>query len=68
MLALKVIQTIAAKVDINKIAIQAINTPTRGENTSKNEVLEVKIPSGKQIGELMHAARVNAVDKLLKNL
>jgi tRNA nucleotidyltransferase (CCA-adding enzyme) len=51
----------AMKNAINNIAAKAINTPARGENASKNEVLEAKSITGKQIGELIHAARVQAV-------
>ena len=50
---------------INKIALQEINTRATGENTNKKEALEVKITSGKQIGELLHAARVLAVSQML---
>jgi tRNA nucleotidyltransferase (CCA-adding enzyme) len=67
--SLQAAQTVTAdlvmKSAINNIAVQTINTPARNENASKNEVLEAKIPSGKQIGELIHAARVRAVEKLI---
>jgi tRNA nucleotidyltransferase (CCA-adding enzyme) len=63
-------QTVTAEIvmknAINNKAVQAVNTPARSENASKNEVLEAKIPSGKQIGELIHAARVKAVEKKLQ--
>jgi tRNA nucleotidyltransferase (CCA-adding enzyme) len=58
-------QTVNIENAMNKIAHQAINTPARNENASKNEVLEAKTLSGKQIGELIHAARVRAVEKLI---
>jgi tRNA nucleotidyltransferase (CCA-adding enzyme) len=68
--SLQAAQTVTAdlvmKSAINNIAVQAINTPARNENASKNEVLEAKAPSGKQIGELIHAARVKAVEKELQ--
>jgi tRNA nucleotidyltransferase (CCA-adding enzyme) len=70
--SLQAAQTVTAdsamKSAINNIAVQAINMPARTENTSKNEVnqsLEAKSISGKQIGELIHAARVKAVEKAL---
>jgi tRNA nucleotidyltransferase (CCA-adding enzyme) len=66
--SLQAAQTVTAENAINNIAIQAINTPAIRENTSKIELLEAKTPSGKQIGELIHAARVNVVDKLWKSL
>jgi len=68
--SLQVAQTVTAdsamKSAINNIAVQAINTPDRSENTSKNEVLEAKSITGKQIGELIHTARVQAVEKELQ--
>ena len=64
--SLQAAQTVTAENAINSIAIQAVNTLARGENISKNEVLEAKTPSGKQIGELIHAARVQAVEKELQ--
>jgi tRNA nucleotidyltransferase (CCA-adding enzyme) len=66
--SLQAAQTVTAENAINSIAAESINTPARSENTSKSELLEAKTPSGKQIGELMHAARVKAVEKeLLRN-
>ena len=59
--SLQAAQTVTSENAINNIAIQAINTPARSENTSINEVLEAKSISGKQIGELMRTARVQAV-------
>jgi tRNA nucleotidyltransferase (CCA-adding enzyme) len=68
--SLQVAQTVTAenaiKTAINNIAVQAINTPARGQNDTVNEPLEAKTVSGKQIGELMHAARVQAVEKVLR--
>jgi tRNA nucleotidyltransferase (CCA-adding enzyme) len=58
---------IAMKSAINKIATQLVNTPARGENTSKTEILEAKSISGKQIGEMIHAERVKAVSKSLES-
>ena len=63
--SLQAAQTVTSENAINNIAIKAINTPARSENASKNEVLEAKSITGKQIGELMHAARVKAVEKEL---
>jgi tRNA nucleotidyltransferase (CCA-adding enzyme) len=63
--SLQAAQNITAENAINNIAIQAINTPARSENASKNGVLEAKSITGKQIGELMHAARIQAVEKLI---
>jgi tRNA nucleotidyltransferase (CCA-adding enzyme) len=63
--SLQAAQAVTSENAINSIAVQAVNTTARGENTSKNEVLEVKTVSGKQIGELIHAARVQAVEKEL---
>ena len=66
--SLQAAQTVTAENAINNIAAQAINTPAIGENISKNEVnelLETKSITGKQIGELIHAARVQAVRKSL---
>ena len=51
---------------MNNIAIKSTNTPAISENASKNEVLEAKSITGKQIGELIHAARVRAVEKELQ--
>jgi tRNA nucleotidyltransferase (CCA-adding enzyme) len=65
MQSLQAAQTVTAENAINNIATKAINTPTRSENASKNEALEAKTISGKQIGELIHAARVQAVEKLI---
>ncbi len=62
--SLQAAQTVTAENAINNIAVKAINTPSISENASKSELLEAKTPSGKQIGELMHAARVRAVEKL----
>ena len=59
--SLQAAQTVTSENAINNIAIKAINTPARSENASKNEVLEAKPISGKQIGELMRTARVQAV-------
>jgi tRNA nucleotidyltransferase (CCA-adding enzyme) len=68
--SLQAAQTITAENAINNIAVQAMNTQARSENTSKNEVKDesekAKTISGKQIGELMHAARVKAVEKELQ--
>ncbi len=64
--SLQAAQTVTSENAINNIAIKAINTPARSENASKNEVLEAKSITGKQIGELMHAARVKAVEKELQ--
>jgi tRNA nucleotidyltransferase (CCA-adding enzyme) len=72
--SLQAAQTVTAdivmKSAINNIAAKAINTPTISENTSKNEVKgeseKAKTISGKQIGEMMHAARVKAVEKELQ--
>jgi tRNA nucleotidyltransferase (CCA-adding enzyme) len=58
-------QTVTADNAINNMAVQAVNTSGRSENASKNEALEAKSISGKQIGELIHAARVQAVEKLI---
>jgi tRNA nucleotidyltransferase (CCA-adding enzyme) len=66
-LSLQAAQTVTAENAINNIAVKAINTPASSENASKNDVLEVKTPSGKQIGELIHAARVKAVSKSLES-
>ncbi len=67
--SLQAAQTVTAdlvmKSAINNIAVKALNTQARNENASKNEVLEVKTVSGKQIGELIHAARVQVVEKEL---
>ena len=58
----------ARSVVINTIAAQSVNTPARGENCIKNEVKDASAKaapvSGKQIGELIHAARVAAVAAL----
>ncbi len=62
--SLQAAQTVTAENAINNIAAKAINTSAISENTSKSELLEAKTPSGKQIGELMHAARVRAVEKI----
>ena len=59
--SLQAAQTVTSENAINNIATKAINTPARGENGTKNEVLEAKPISGKQIGELMRTARVQAV-------
>ena len=68
--SLQAAQTVTAdsamKSAINKVAIQAINTLSTAENGTKNESLEAKTVSGKQIGELMHAARVKSVEKGLQ--
>jgi tRNA nucleotidyltransferase (CCA-adding enzyme) len=63
--SLHVAQTVTAENAMNIIASKAINTPATGENDSKIEQLEKKKPSGKQMGELIHAARVKAVNNLL---
>ena len=63
--SLQAAQTVTSENAINNIAVKAINTPAISENASKNEVLEAKTISGKQIGELMHTARVQAVEKLI---
>ena len=63
--SLQAAQTVTSENAINNIAVKAINTPARSENASKNAVLEAKTISGKQIGELMHTARVQAVEKLI---
>jgi tRNA nucleotidyltransferase (CCA-adding enzyme) len=65
--SLQVAQTVTAENAMNIIAIQAINTPATGENSSKIEQLEKKKPSGKQMGELIHAARVKAVSASLES-
>jgi tRNA nucleotidyltransferase (CCA-adding enzyme) len=65
MQSLQAAQTVTAENAINNIATQAINTSARSENASKNEVLEAKSISGKQIGELIHAARVKSVENFL---
>jgi tRNA nucleotidyltransferase (CCA-adding enzyme) len=69
--SLQAAQTVTAenaiKNAINNIAVQAINTPARGQNDTVNEPLEAKTVSGKQIGEMIHAARVKAVEKELQN-
>ena len=64
--SLQAAQTVTTENAINNIAVQAINTLVRSENTSKNELLEAKSITGKQIGELIHAARVTAVEKKLQ--
>ena len=68
--SLQAAQTVTAdmvmKGAINNIAAKAINTPATSENTSKSELLEAKSITGKQIGELIHTARVKAVEKVLK--
>ena len=64
--SLQAAQTVTAENAINNIAVQAVNTPAIGENGTKNAVLEGKTVSGKQIGELIHAARVKAVEKELQ--
>jgi tRNA nucleotidyltransferase (CCA-adding enzyme) len=51
---------------INNVAFKALNTLARGENSFENKILEAKSISGKQIGELIHAARVKAVEKELQ--
>ena len=60
---------IESKIAIDNIAAKSINTPAISENASKNEVKneseKAKSISGKQIGELMHTARVQAVEKLI---
>ena len=66
--SLQAAQTVTAENAINNIAAQAINTTAIGENIFKNEVnelLETKSITGKQIGELIHGARVQAVRKSL---
>jgi tRNA nucleotidyltransferase (CCA-adding enzyme) len=65
--SLQAAQTVTAENAMNNIANQAINTLARSENASKNGVLEAKSITGKQIGELMHAARVKAVSESLAN-
>jgi hypothetical protein len=57
----------AIKNAINNIAVQAINTPARGQNGIVNEPLEAKTVSGKEIGEMIHASRVKAVSKSLES-
>jgi tRNA nucleotidyltransferase (CCA-adding enzyme) len=68
--SLQAAQTVTSEIAINNIAAQALNTPVRSENTSKNEIKDesekAKTISGKQIGELMHAARVKAVETELQ--
>jgi tRNA nucleotidyltransferase (CCA-adding enzyme) len=68
--SLQAAQTVTSEIAINNIAAQALNTPARSENTSKNEIKDesekAKTISGKQIGELMHAARVKAVETELQ--
>jgi tRNA nucleotidyltransferase (CCA-adding enzyme) len=63
--SLQAAQAVIAENAINSIAVKSINTPAIGEKVSKNEVLKAKTISGKYIGELMHAARVQAVEKEL---
>jgi tRNA nucleotidyltransferase (CCA-adding enzyme) len=63
-LSLQAAQTVTAENAMNNIAPQAINTPARSENASKSELLEAKSITGKQIGDLMHTARVRAVEKI----
>ena len=67
--SLQAAQTVTSENAINNIAVKAINTPAISENASKNEVKneseKAKSISGKQIGELMHTARVQAVEKLI---
>ena len=63
--SLQIAQTVTAENAINNIAVKVINTPAVSENSPKNEVLEAKSITGKQIGELIHAARVKAVEKAL---
>ncbi|MEQ1534255.1 MAG: multifunctional CCA addition/repair protein [Burkholderiaceae bacterium] len=65
--SLQAAQTVTAENAINNIAVQAINTPAKGQNDTENEPLEAKTVSGKQIGEMIHAARVKAVEKELQN-
>ena len=69
MQSLQAAQTVTSENAINNIAVKAINTPAISENASKNEVKneseKAKSISGKQIGELMHTARVQAVEKLI---
>ena len=55
--SLQVAQTVTAQSAINLIAPQAINTPSIGQKVLINSVNL----SGKQIGQLMLAARVRAV-------
>ena len=61
----------ARSVVTNIIAAQAVNTPARGEigtrNEAKDEFAKAKTVAGKQIGELIHAARVKAVSKSLES-
>ena len=70
--SLQAAQTVTAdnaiKNAINTIAKKSINTSAISENAYKNDVnepLKAKPISGKQIGELMHAARVQAVSEAL---
>jgi tRNA nucleotidyltransferase (CCA-adding enzyme) len=63
--SLQAAQTVTAENAMNNIANQTINTPSRSENASENELLEAKSITGKQIGELIHAARVKTVEKEL---
>jgi tRNA nucleotidyltransferase (CCA-adding enzyme) len=68
---LQIAQTVTAKNTIFSIATQAINTWENAENEGnfeKNEPETVKAAknySGKQVGELLHAARVKAVKAFL---
>ena len=64
--SLQVAQTVNIENAINKIAHQTINTPAGSENFFKNEVLEAKTITGKEIGELIHAARVKVVEEELQ--
>ena len=68
--SLQATQTVTAESAIknamNKIALKSINTSATSENDTENEFLEAKTISGKQIGELMHAARVKSVEKGLQ--
>lgn len=71
MQSLQVAQTVNIENAMNNIATQAINMPAIGENDtlneSKNEFAKAKTVAGKQIGELIHAARVKAVSKSLES-
>jgi tRNA nucleotidyltransferase (CCA-adding enzyme) len=65
--SLQAAQTVTAESAINNIANESINTPARGKNSTKNEPSVAKTISGKQIGEMMHAARVKAVQTSLQD-
>jgi tRNA nucleotidyltransferase (CCA-adding enzyme) len=69
--SLQAAQTVTAenamKFAIDNVAVWAINTSATVENHAKNQSLETKPISGKQMGELIHAARVKAVQTSLQD-